>query len=261
MRARWSAIAGYARFKAALRWQYSVRRRLASQRWFADRLPWTIWCHVCAWQAEGVIRELARRRAAPMRFVQIGSNEGVANDPIHETVRTWRWSGVLVEPLPHLFDQLVANYAGVPGLSFRRVAVAAREGHITMYLVDGRPGDPEWVTQIASLDRDHLVKHAYAIADIEDRIRAVDVECLPLSKLVEQEGLEQIDVLHTDVEGYDSELITQIPPGASWAPAYLLFEMKHMDPDTLARTKRHLKAGGYRVINLWPDALAYRLRP
>jgi FkbM family methyltransferase len=260
-RVRWSARYGYARFKAGLWWQYKVRRRLAGRQWFADRLPWAIWCHLCAWDAGGVIRELARRRGSPMRFVQIGSNQGVANDPLHETIRTYRWSGVLVEPLPHLFDQLVRNYDGVPGLSFRNVAVASQEGHITMYLVDRRPDDPEWVTQIASLDRDHVVKHAYAIPDVEDRIHAVDVECLPLSALVKQEGLEHIDLLHTDVEGYDHELIAQIPADAPWAPDYLLFEAKHMDLDALARTKRYLKESDYRVLDLWPDALAYRGAP
>ena len=47
-------------------------------------------------------------------FVQIGANDGrslggtpgVTDDPIFEYVHTYRWSGLLVEPIPYLFDRL-----------------------------------------------------------------------------------------------------------------------------------------------------------
>ena len=52
-------------------------------------------------------------------FIQIGANLG--NNPydiIWRLVRERNWSGVLVEPLPHIFQQLKENYADVPNLHF-----------------------------------------------------------------------------------------------------------------------------------------------
>jgi FkbM family methyltransferase len=250
-----------ARFQLALRWQYSVRRRLAGLTWLTHRLPWWMWCRLCAWEAPGVIRELAQRSGRPLRFVQIGSNEGVANDPLHETVRSHAWTGLLVEPLPHLFRQLTANYDGVPAISFANAAIAGEDGRITMYKVDARPGDPEWVDQIASLDREVILRHAYALPELEERIVSVEVQCRTLPSLVAQHELRTIDVLHIDAEGFDDQIISQIPIGAPWTPRYLLFEKKHMDADAYERTKRHLEAGGYRLVNLWPDEFAYRATP
>ena len=249
------------RFKTRLRWQYSVRPRLGGVTWLANRMPWTVWCVLCASGAEAVVHELGRRSSGPLRFVQVGSNEGVANDPLHETARARRWTGVLVEPLPHLFARLVENYQGVDGVSFVNAAIGPEDGTVTMYTVEAQEDDPEWVHQIASLDRDVVLRHAYALRDLESRIRPVEVECLSLGTLVARQGLVGVDLMHTDAEGYDKDIIEQIRFDAEWAPRFLLFEVKHMDREAYFATKARLEAAGYRLAGLWPDEFAYRTPP
>lgn len=53
-------------------------------------------------------------------FIQIGSNDGLANDPLREFVLSKRWKGILVEPVPYLFDRLIDNYKGIDGLYFEK---------------------------------------------------------------------------------------------------------------------------------------------
>src|SRR5207245_6466419 len=101
-----------------VRWRYNGRRRVGRVSWLANRLPWSVWCMMCAWEGKTTVREIARRSSKPLRVVQIGSNDGVANDPINESLRARRWSGVLVEPIPYLFERLRANYEGVPAVRF-----------------------------------------------------------------------------------------------------------------------------------------------
>ena len=48
---------------------------------------------------------------------------------------------------------------------------------------------------------------------------------------------------------------------ASWAPQFLIFEKKHLSRIRLAESRRILKHAGYKVVNLWPDELAYRGPP
>jgi FkbM family methyltransferase len=244
-------------FRWRLRWQLAARPRIARATWLSRRLPWRLWCYLCAADAETVVRELGRRRDA-LSFVQIGSNDGMANDPLRDTVRARGWSGVLVEPIPRLCEQLMANYEGVPGLRFANVAIAGTEGRVTLYAVKARPGDPAWVEQIASLDREVVMRHAYALPDLDGRIVSIEVEAVPLPVLVARYDLRTIDLVHIDAEGLDYEIIRQIPLGAAWAPRNLIFEAKHMSREQFAQIKARLRGGGYRIVSVWPDQFAYR---
>jgi len=243
-----------------VRWRYNGRRRVSRVSWFANRLPWSVWCMLCAWEGKTAVREIARRSSKPLKVLQIGSNDGVANDPINESLRARGWSAVLVEPIPYLFHRLMVNYEGVPGVRFANVAIAGESGHATIYTVDRLAGDPDWVTQIASLDRDVILRHADEIKELDTRIVPLEVESLRLEALVDRFGLKAIDLLHIDAEGFDHEIIRQIGFDKPWAPHFILFEIKHMDLGNFRRTKLRLKGAGYRIVNMWPDALAYRTR-
>jgi FkbM family methyltransferase len=243
------------------RWQYVGRRRIAGAGWVAPHLPWGLWCRLCAWNAPDVVAEIARRSGRPLTFVQIGSCDGKTNDPLHDVVRSYRWSGILVEPMPWLFEQLVANYDGVSGLHFFQVAVGNGDGPVTMYSVDPRPDDPHWVMQLTSFDREVVLSHSSDLPELESRIFTVDVESRSVASLVAEAGLARIDLLHVDAEGFDDRIVLDLPLTASWAPQFLIFEKKHLSPDRLSDLRRHLRQAGYTIVNLSPDELAYRGAP
>lgn len=246
------------RFRARMYWQFSLQPRFARMGPLATRLSWSMWCRLCAWDATAVVSELARRAPRPLYFVQIGSNDGTANDPIHETARAHGWAGLLVEPLPHLYQRLIANYRGVAGAEFANVAIAETRGEATLFTVEPEPGDPPWVDQIASLDRSVVLRHDYAIPDLDRRIRGVTVECVTLGDLVALHHVERIDLLHVDAEGFDDTVIGQIDFAATWAPRYIIFEAKHLGPERLTAVDLLLRQAGYRTVAIWPDQLAYR---
>ena len=39
-------------------------------------------------------------------FVQVGANDGVNHDPIFHHVRKYNWKGLLIEPIPDIFEKL-----------------------------------------------------------------------------------------------------------------------------------------------------------
>ena len=204
------------------------------------------------------MEEIARRSGRPLTFVQIGSCDGKTNDPLHGVVRSSQWSGILVEPMPWLFEQLVANYEGVPGLRFFQVAIGRGEGPMTMYSVDPRPETPR-VGQLTSFDRDVVLSHLYDLPELESRIFTVEVgpDCGIADR---RSGPYQGRLPHIDAEGFDDQIIRDLPLTAPWAPQFLIFEKKH-----LSRTRytdlRKLLASGVHAVNLWPDELAYRDLP
>jgi FkbM family methyltransferase len=239
----------------------AARRRVVRSDRLNRHLPWALWCAVGAADALTVAWVVARRAGRPLTFVQIGSNDGVIHDPLHQVVRACGWSGVLVEPIPTLYERLVANYDGVQGLVFENAAVGTVDGMSTLYSVDPRPGDPYWVDQIATFSRDTLLSHAGVLAGVENRIVEVPVASLTLPTLVARHGLGAVDVLHIDVEGYDFEVLKQIDFSSPWAPAFIIYEREHFDRRTDRAARRMLRAAGYRLSDIWPDQFAFRTAP
>jgi FkbM family methyltransferase len=238
-----------------------VQRRLHGWSGLERRLPWSLWRLFCGVNAAAYVNALGRRDKRVRFFVQIGSNDGVHYDPLHAAVREYGWNGVLVEPLRPVFDRLVANYAGVPGLSFANVAVDREDGTTTIFTIDARADDPPWAGFIASLDRDVLLRHRSAIPDLGERIHPTEVETLSVRSLLDRYGVHHIDLMHVDIEGLDDMVLEQIDPSAPWAPRYVIFEIKHLSRDRYQRVRQRLTEGGYRTVNLWPDAFAYRTAP
>jgi FkbM family methyltransferase len=244
-------------FFAQLRIQ-RLRGRINHVEWLNAHLPWPVWCILCGSDAATIVRVLAMRVGRSIQFLQIGSNDGVANDPLEKSVKRYAWTGLLVEPMPHLFTRLTANYSGVAGLRFEQVAIGQRNGTAPIYYVDAQPGDPEWVDQFASLDKHVILSHADQVPDVARRIVETRVETVTLPSLVARGGLEKIDLLHVDAEGFDYEILRQVAFDSSWAPKFVIYEQKHLGESDLDKPKALLRSAGYRCINIWPDAFAYR---
>ena len=61
-------------------------------------------------------------------FIQIGSNDGLKNDPLRKNILAGNWKGILVEPDYNNFQKLIQNYSGVQGLVFENTGIADRNG-------------------------------------------------------------------------------------------------------------------------------------
>ena len=96
-------------------------------------------------------------RAYPQaRFVQIGANDGMLEDPLREFILANRWRGVLVEPVPYLFERLQRTYRDIDRVSLENVAIADREGSMPFYYVRESSGDPTvpvWHAGLGSFSR------------------------------------------------------------------------------------------------------------
>lgn len=239
----------------------ALRRGVVGVDWLNRRLPWRWWCAAGATDAIAIAWVLARRAKRPLRFVQIGSNDGVVHDPIHLVVRTYGWSGLLVEPVPDLFARLVENYEGVEHVSFENAAIGPTDGTTVLYCVTPRPDDPYWVDQLASLDRSTVLSHSGMLKDLEERIVELPIASLTVPTLVERHRLGTIDLLHIDVEGYDAEVLHQIDFGASWAPVFIIYERQHLDVRSDRAVSQLLRRAGYHLVDIWPDRFAHRASP
>jgi FkbM family methyltransferase len=154
---------------------------------------------------------LARRLARVKRdggeffFLQIGANDGVSHDPIHAFVTANRLAGIVVEPLPDVFELLCETYRHHPQVRKLNCAIHEELEHVTLY----RP-DPERVghmSGIASLNRGRHELTSERSGIQADDIIGVEVPAISLSKLLEQERIDHLDLLQIDTEGYDMQIV------------------------------------------------------
>jgi FkbM family methyltransferase len=160
--------------------------------------------------------------------VQIGANDGSAGDPLVDAFSKTRWSGLLVEPVPYLYETLVVRYRDRPGVRVERAAVSTCDGEAPFYRLRSVPGaTPEWFSQLATLNREVLLKHRSSIPEIESLIVEERVPTLRLDTLLARHGISRIDLLVIDTEGHDCEILRALD-FTRFRPVLLMFEHQHL---------------------------------
>ena len=126
-------------------------------------------------------------------FLQIGANNGVKNDLIFKYNDIW--NGVLVEPIPSVFETLKRNYSSKKGdFHFENVAVSSENGKLNLYI-------PKGLDVMSSANYDIASSKGLEVEEIE-------VKKVPLDDLIAKyfKGKE-LDLLVLDVEGHELEIL------------------------------------------------------
>ena len=189
--------------------------------------------------------------------VQVGANDGLQGNPIAALIRqNPDWRVVFIEPLPHIFRRLIANYPPLPNYTFENLAVSQERGVRRMFYVSddirkAQADVPYWYDQLGSFDPKHVLKHGFD----EAFLTSEEVPCEPLADVLARNGIARVDLLLIDVEGYDFELIKQLDL-TQQAPHAILYEHRHLsEPDKIAAEKL-LRGAGYRIQCFLADTLA-----
>lgn len=216
-------------------------------------------------------------------FANIGASDGVTADPLFPLIERHGGRGVAAEPVPHIYDRLVANTAHLPGVVCEQVAVSPVPGHMTMWYMDPKHNHQrlDYIMQsIGSLDRDQLLvtlarlrdlqanlredvpyhpDHGPAAGgavkagadggsweDVEQWVRKVTVEAVTFDQLLARNRIDAVDVVNIDVEGHDYDVFGSVD-WARWRPAVVVIETVEMAED-----QRRAVAAGLAEIDCHP---------
>jgi FkbM family methyltransferase len=152
-------------------------------------------------------------------FLQIGGMDGKRFDPIYAFVKHYRWKGIILEPLPDLFEALAANYAGTEGVVLVNAALTDRDGEHEMFRVqrqavlDGVV--PLWAEGLSSLfpDRNALGGRGVSPdlhAALRRHLQVERVKGLTLRSLAERWPMPRLDLLQVDAEGCELQILRQV---------------------------------------------------
>jgi FkbM family methyltransferase len=173
------------------------------------------------------LHELDQKLAAILNwregvFVEAGANDGFTQSNTYYLERFQAWTGILVEPIPSLAKKCsrlrrnakVFNCALVP---------SEREGDEVeiiygnlMSTVTGSLGSQE-------AEKQHLARAKEF--DAESGSYRVKVKGRALSNLLDEAGIDAVDFLSLDVEGFEMQVLD----GVDWsrhAPKYILVESR-----------------------------------
>ncbi len=190
-------------------------------------------------------------------FIHIGANDGVMRDELYAFVTQNKVRGLVVEPLPDIYQELVRNYSAHPQVIPVNAALHASASEQVLYRVDPTlTGLPEWMKGIASFDSEHHKKSntpgAYIIEE--------KVPCLSLQELLDRHEVTRVDLLKIDTEGYDYEIVKMID-FERIKPMIIRFEHGHwhqvMGKDRLRDLVLYLYDQGYFIVMEPYDAVAY----
>lgn len=193
-------------------------------------------------------------------FVQVGSNDGVQGDPIHDLVMDRKnWRGIFIEPISFLFSRLRKNYGDSERFVFENVAIGTRSETKKFYYVSEKAKSeldlPYWHDQLGSFDKNHINK---MLGDhMSPYIIEEDVECQPLQTVLDRNRVEAIDLIHIDTEGFDYKVLSQVDL-KRYKPSVILFEHHLLTDDEFFKARKLLRKTGYRLVQYGNDTLALR---
>ena len=191
-------------------------------------------------------------------FIQVGSNDASFGDPLHPFLDIAQWRGIMIEPVPAIYERLVKKHGMRKGIAFENVAIASTEGIRPFYTVLPDEHDRHsWIDQLGSFNRDVILSHAHILPNLESRIRTLEVQCVSLATLCKRHNVTEIDLLHVDTEGADLEVLRS----HDWArlqPSVVLYEHKHLNPTDRHFAEELLREAGYQILEQKGDTLAVR---
>jgi len=189
------------------------------------------------------------KRRNDLFFIQIGAHDGITGDPIHDYIIKYEWKGILVEPVHYLFRKLQSTYDGFNGLFFENVAISEQSGKKTFYRINANnvPKMPHWYDQLGSFKKDVVEKHRNVIPNFDELLISEEINCITIVDLFRKYNVTKIDYLQIDTEGYDAEIIKQLP-FEILKPAMILYEHKHLETDDKKNTTDLLNRNGYKLI-------------
>jgi FkbM family methyltransferase len=217
-------------------------------------------------EAHTEIRKAFSNKNAAVFFVQVGANDGVTNDPLHDfVVNNENWTGILIEPVEPIFQRLKRNYPCADRLIFENVAIAQNRDMRKFYYVSDAAkelGDSvsSWYDQLGSFDKAHILKHCTGRnSPLQSYIVEQDVKCVPLQDVLDKHRVKKIDLIHIDAEGFDYGVLAQID-FSKYKPSIVLYEHYHLSADEKGKAGSLLESNGYTLIEFEEDTLA-RLYP
>lgn len=214
--------------------------------------------------------DIYSKNKSPIKFLQIGANDGFIHDPLQKFIKRDNWTGVMLEPQPDVYREFLSRlHVHRNGIETINAALDKKDGKTILYTINA--SQERWATGLASFDKNVLLqnlklektkrkakKEGLQIpSDQEQWIKAVEINTISPKSLWSRFNGNTLDLLAIDTEGFDFEII-KILDIQKLNPQVIIYEEANFDDDTKIECKNFLKALGYETKSIDKDGLAIK---
>ena len=192
--------------------------------------------------------------------IQVGSNDGKGGDPLSELFFATNWKGILVEPVPYLFEKLKSNYSAISEkMIFVNAAISNERGTAPFWRLkeSDDPTLPFFYDQLGSFRKEVVLEHKAQIPQIESLLMEDKVKTILFADLLTDIKRKKIDILHIDTEGYDFEIL-KMAKIETLNLDLILFEHSHLSPADWKASWKMLRDAGFSVFKWNGDTLGVK---
>ncbi len=160
-----------------------------------------------------------------LSLVLIGAHDGSKiSNLIVESAR--HGNVLLVEPVPYLFKRLTDRFSAIANIKCLNEVISDVNGEVDFYMPTPDANEITFFgDQLGSLNPEHAVLHHQMF---KQKIQKIRSNSRTMISLIETFEIRHIDVLWTDMEGYDATFLLGFPFHLI-KPKRILFEAKHSD--------------------------------
>lgn len=211
------------------------------------------------WRMPDEVRQALKQIADTQKnvfFVNIGSNDGLAGNPLREFIVTRHWKGIMVEPVAYVFERLVRVYKNRPEIHCENVAIGDKNGSKTFYFLRKNNVLPPGYDQVGSFSKEKILGEDHIFPGLAAYIQEREIQCVTLRELLARRQVRHVDVYLIDAEGFDYEILKQIDLQND-RPLMIILEVAHLSPDDKSACNRLLEHAGYCLKQVTGDLLAF----
>ncbi len=189
---------------------------------------------------------------ADASVVQIGACDGIVYDDTRGFLDLYEWSGVFVEPIPELFEQLKENFED-RDYKFVNAAITKESGTVTMLnvpeasIADEENGIRKCFKGMSSVwpPKNGLGSDdKYDTSIRENFAKKIEVRSLSLEDLFKETDTTEFDIFIVDAEGCDYDIFMQLDLN-KYTPKFIRLETCNLTDQEREEINNKLNEHGY----------------
>ena len=176
-------------------------------------------------------------------LIQIGANDGMTHDHLHDVIKKFRVQSLLLEPIKEPFLSLTNNYSNFKNVRLENSALSINNEILFLYKVN-----PEYFykygtlpTGISSFYKEHLIKHGIK----KKHIIQEKVNQIAFNELLKKYNINSFDLLVIDTEGYDCNIVNNFFLKIKNIRPIIVFEWSHIKQNELQETLNKMLKNNY----------------